>query len=253
MADKLILGVRELVEFCCRSGDLGYDGSPGVKALQGLQTHQKIQQRYRSQADSEVAVKWLGRSDDIEIELGGRIDLLFADETPPRIEEIKTVYTYAPGLESDPLHWAQLKCYGACYAREHALEEVNLSLNLVNLFSRQEQRHAKVFPRRELESFVETTLRQYLHWQRQVAALRRQIRQQARALEFPFGQFRAQQRYFAAEVYRAMVNRQRLMVEAPTGSGKTISTLFPALKAIGEDQCDQVVYLSAKVSGSSRR
>lgn len=252
MADKLILGVRELVEFCCRRGDLGYDGSPGVKALQGLQIHQQIQQRYRSQADSEVAVKWLGRSDDIEIELGGRIDLLFADETPPRIEEIKTVYTYAPGLESDPLHWAQLKCYGACYAREHALDEVILSLNLVNLFSRQEQRHAKVFPRRELESFVETTLRQYLHWQRQVAALRRQIRQQARALEFPFGQFRAQQRYFAAEVYRAMVNRQRLMVEAPTGSGKTISTLFPALKAIGEDQCDQVVYLSAKVSGQQQ-
>jgi Rad3-related DNA helicase len=252
MADKLTLGVRELVEFCCRSGDLGYDNGPGVKALEGLQTHQKIQQRYRAQAESEVAVKCSTRIDDIEIELGGRIDLLFADETPVRIEEIKTVYAHAPGNEEDRLHWAQLKCYGACYAREHGLDEVNLSLNLVNLFSRQEQRHARIFSRDELESFIEETLRQYLRWHQQVEAQRQLIRRQARALSFPFDEFRDQQRYFAAEVYRAVVNRQRLMVEAPTGSGKTISTLFPALKAIGEDHCDQIVYLSAKVSGQQQ-
>ncbi len=252
MADQLKLGVRELVEFCCRSGDLGYDNSPGVKALQGLQTHQKIQQRYQAQAESEIAVKWQSRIDDIDIELGGRIDLLFADEKPIRIEEIKTVYAHAPGAESDALHWAQLKCYGACYAREHELEQINLSLNLVNLFSHQEQRHAQVFARAELEIFVEATLRQYLRWHRQIAAQRELTRQQARALAFPFDEFRDQQRYFAAEVYRAVVNRQRLMVEAPTGSGKTISTLFPALKAIGEDHCDQIVYLSAKISGQQQ-
>ena len=252
MADQLKLGVRELVEFCCREGDLGYDSSPGVKALEGLQTHQKIQQRYQAQAQSEVAVKWLGRIGATDIELGGRIDLLFADESPARIEEIKTVYAHTPGSEEDSLHWAQLKCYGACYALEHGLDEVNLSLNLVNLFSRQEQRHARVFSRQDLEIFVEATLRRYLRWHRQVAAQWQLTRQQAQTLAFPFDEFRAQQRYFAAEVYRAVVNRQRLMVEAPTGSGKTISTLFPALKAIGEDHCDQIVYLSAKISGQQQ-
>lgn len=252
MADKLTLGVRELVEFCCRDGDLGYDNSPGVKALEGQQTHQKIQQRYQSRAESEVAVKWRTRIDDTEIELGGRIDLVFADESPARIEEIKTVYAHDPNNETDALHWSQLKCYGACYAREHALDEINLSLNLVNLFSQQEQCHAKVFTRPALEAFIEQILRQYLRWHRLVAAQRQLTRQQARAMDFPFERFRARQRHFAAEVYRAVINRQRLMVEAPTGSGKTISTLFPALKAIGEDQCDQVVYLSAKVSGQQQ-
>jgi len=252
MADKLKLGIRELVEFCCRNGDLGYDNGPGVKALDGLQTHQKIQQRYRNEANAEVAVKLLIGIDDFDIELGGRIDLLFSRETPLRIEEIKTVYTRAAGNEHDAVHWAQLKCYGACYAAEHQLDEVRLSLNLVTLFSQHEQRHSKVFTRAELETFVAQTLQQYLHWHRLVEQQRKNTREQARALEFPFASFRHQQRGFAAEVYPAILNRQRLIVEAPTGSGKTISTLFPALKSIGEDQCDQVIYLSAKVSGQQQ-
>ena len=252
MADKLKLGIRELAEFCCRDGDLGYDNSPGVKALQGQQTHQKIQQRYRGQAEAESAVKLLARIDDIDIQLGGRIDLIFAGESPPRIEEIKTVYAHGKDNADDAVHWAQLKCYGASYAREHQLDEVNLSLNLVALFSQQEQRHHKIFSRAELDAFVDQALRHYLHWYRLVEQQRETTRQQAQALEFPFPSFRHQQRGFAAEVYRAILNQQRLIVEAPTGSGKTISTLFPALKAIGEDQCDQVIYLSAKVSGQQQ-
>jgi DNA excision repair protein ERCC-2 len=252
MADKLKLGIRELVEFCCRNGDLGYDNTPGVKALDGLQTHQKIQRRYRAEAEAEAAVKLLTRIDDLDIELGGRIDLVFTDETPLRIEEIKTVYAHGAGNADDAVHWAQLKCYGACYAAEHQLDEVNLSLNLVTLFSQHEQRHSKIFTRAELEAFVAETLQHYLHWYRLVDQQRNITREQAQALEFPFASFRHQQRGFAAEVYRAILNRQRLIVEAPTGSGKTISTLFPALKAIGEDQCDQVIYLSAKVSGQQQ-
>ena len=252
MADKLKIGIRELVEFCCRSGDLGRDNSPGVKALDGLLTHQKIQQRYQDQAESEVTVKLSTRIDDFDIELGGRIDLLFVREAPVRIEEIKTVYAHVPEDADDALHWAQLKCYGACYAREQQLDEVNLSLNLVTLFSRHEQRHHQQFAHAELDAFLEQTLRQYLRWYRLVAEQQQAARQQAQALEFPFDGFRRQQRGFAAEVYRAIQNRQRLIVEAPTGSGKTISTLFPAIKAIGEDLCDQVVYLSAKVSGQQQ-
>jgi DNA excision repair protein ERCC-2 len=204
MADKLKLGIRELVEFCCRNGDLGYDNSPGVKALEGLRTHQKIQQRYRGQAEAEIAVKLLARIDDLDIELGGRIDLLFAGEAPPRIEEIKTVYAHVAGNADDAVHWAQLKCYGTCYAREHQLDEVNLSLNLVALFSQQEQRHSRIFSRAELDAFVEQTLQHYLRWYRLVEQQQQITREQAQALEFPFASFRHQQRGFAAEVYRAI-------------------------------------------------
>ena len=252
MAHKLKLGIRELVEFCCRDGDLGNDNGPGVKAMDGLQTHQKIQRRYNALAEAETRIGLRICIDDFEIELGGRIDLLFAGESPPRIEEIKTVYSHQQGAVDDTVNWAQLKCYGACYAIEHQLDEVRLSLNRVSLFSRHEQRQQQVYSRSELELFVEQTLARYLRWYRLVAEQTRLTRQQAQALAFPFAQFRRQQRGFAAEVYRAIQHQQRLTVEAPTGSGKTISTLFPAVKAIGEDQCDQIIYLSAKVSGQQQ-
>jgi Rad3-related DNA helicase len=252
MAQQLKLGIRELVEFCCRDGDLGTDNGPGVKAMEGLHTHQKIQRRYNALAEAETRVKLHSRIDDFEIELGGRIDLLFAAESPPRIEEIKTVYSHQQGGADDAVNWAQLKCYGACYVIEHRLDEIRLSLNRVSLFSHQEQRQQQVYSRGELEQFVEQTLARYLRWYRLVAEQTGITRQQAQALAFPFAQFRHQQRGFAAEIYRAIQKQQRLTVEAPTGSGKTISTLFPALKAIGEDQCDQVIYLSAKVSGQQQ-
>ena len=89
MAQSLKLGIRELVEFCCRSGDLGANNGPGVKALDGLQTHQKIQRRYNALAEAEVRTGLHARIDDFEVELGGRIDLVFSTESPPRIEEIK--------------------------------------------------------------------------------------------------------------------------------------------------------------------
>ena len=155
-------------------------------------------------------------------------------------------------MASDAVHWAQLKCYGACYAAQHQLDEVSLSLNRVSQFSQQEQRDVEVYTRDALEEFLQQTLQHYLQWQSLVAKQREATREQARALVFPFADFRHQQRGFAGEVYRAIQNRQHLVVEAPTGSGKTISTLFPALKAIGEDQCDQVIYLSAKISGQQQ-
>jgi Rad3-related DNA helicase len=252
MAGQLKLGIRELVEFCCRDGDLGNDNGPGVKAMQGLQTHQKIQRRYSALAEAEIRVGLQTCIEGFDIELGGRIDLLFAGESPRRIEEIKTVYSHQQNAVDDSVNWAQLKCYGACYAVEHGLDEVRLSLNRVSLFSLQEQRQQHVYPRAELELFVEQILLVYLRWYRLVAQQAALTRQHAQALDFPFAQFRHQQRGFAAEVYRAIQGQQRLTVEAPTGSGKTISTLFPALKAIGEDYCDQIVYLSAKVTGQQQ-
>ena len=219
----------------CRGGDLGYDDGPGVKAVDGLQTHQKIQRRYSALATAEVRVALQLDIDGQAVELGGRIDLLFEKETPPRIEEIKTVHRHLDAADPETskldLHWAQLKCYGACFTREQGLDEVNLCLNQVSLFTRDEQRAERVFTAAELQQFVEQTLRAYLDWQRMVDSYRATMREQARALDFPFSRFRHQQRGFAAEVYCTIRDGGRLTVEAPTGSGKTLSTLFPAQKS----------------------
>ena len=80
------------------------------------------------------------------------------------------------------MHWAQLKCYGACYAAEHQLDEVSLSLNRVSLFSQQEQRDVEVYTRAALDDFLQQTLQHYLQWQSLVTKQRETIREQARAL-----------------------------------------------------------------------
>jgi Rad3-related DNA helicase len=247
----LKIGIRQLVEFCCRSGDLGFDGGPSASAQEGIKTHQKIQKKYRKQALAEQTLKLEIRLDEYKIELGGRVDLIFAAESPPRIEEIKTVYSFMVEFSEDydSAHWAQAKCYAACYALEHDLDEVAVSVNYVNLFNFQEHRISNTFSRSELEDFLNQTLRQYLVWHQLVSSQREALRASAQALEFPFAEYRAEQYRFSAQVYRAIQNSNRLLVEAPTGSGKTISTLFPSVKAIGEDIADQIIYLSAKTSG----
>jgi DNA excision repair protein ERCC-2 len=253
MTTAIKLGIRQLVEFACRSGDLGYEGGPSPSALEGIQTHQKIQKRYRKEAIAEQTVKLEIQIDDYNIELGGRVDLLFANETPPRVEEIKTVYSFMDDFSDDydEPHWAQAKCYAIAYALEHQLDEIAVSLNYVNLFNHMEHRQTRSFQRAELESFLQEVLRCYIDWYHLVSQHRDKLVNSANALAFPFENFRAQQHRFAASVYRSIKQNSRLLAEAPTGSGKTISTLFPSVKAIGEEFADQIIYLSAKTSGQN--
>jgi len=253
MKAPIKLGIRQLVEFSCRSGDLGFDGGPSASALEGIQTHQKIQKRYRKEAFAEAVVKLETCIDEYNIELSGRVDLLFEHETPPRVEEIKTVYSFMNDISTDydEPHWAQAKCYAVAYAMEHQLDKIAVSLNYVNLFNQREHRRTRVFTRFELETFLRETLQRYIDWHHLVSKQRERLIDSAKLLSFPFENFRAQQHRFAASVYRNIKQNHRLLAEAPTGSGKTISTLFPSVKAIGEDIADQIIYLSAKTSGQN--
>lgn len=254
MTETVKLSIRQLAEFCCRSGDLGFDGGPGVKGQEGLRTHQAIQKRYQKQAIAEYRIQFEIDIDEYHIELGGRIDLLFEQESPLRIEEIKTVYSFMNSFSEtfDEPHWAQVKCYAACYALQNSIDTLVVSLNYVNLFNHQEHRQNQNYQCDELEAFLLQLLQQYLDWHRLIQQQRRQTLISARALEFPHASFRQQQRALAAYIYRNIQQQSQLMVEAPTGSGKTISTLFPSVKAIGENLTDQIVYLSAKTSGQNQ-
>ncbi len=243
-----------MVEFCCRCGDLSLDHSPSASAQEGLRTHQKIQKRYAEEAIAEYRLKLNLDIDTDNVDLGGRIDLLFENEQPPRVEEIKTIYSHMNTFSEsyDEPHWAQVKCYAAAYAIEQELDEVAISLNYVNLFNHQEYRQTKTLQRKTLVSFLQQVLRQYLDWHRLIEAQHQATLSSAAALQFPHKSFRQQQHHFASQVYRNIQRQGQLMVEAPTGSGKTISTLFPSVKAIGENLVDQIIYLSAKTSGQNQ-
>ena len=138
MNATLKISVGELVAFCCRSGDLGSSGVP-VTAQEGIRAHLKIQRKYSGQAIAEQSIKLTTVVDEFDIELGGRIDLLFNNEVPPKIQELKTVRRLSRHetqssqddlfADNNNLHWAQVKCYAACYAIENKLPQVQVSLN----------------------------------------------------------------------------------------------------------------------------
>ncbi len=254
MSQTLRIGIRQLVEFCCRSGDLGFEGGPAPSALEGLRTHQKIQQRYRREAIAEHSLKLEFNIANYQVKLGGRIDLVFDKESPPRVEEIKTIYSFMNSISAsyEEPHWAQVKCYAACYAIEQNIQRVAFSLNYVNIFNHQEYRQTKIFERETLDRFIQEILNQYISWYRLIQQQQHLTRSSAVELQFPHQDFRQNQHFFASQVYRNIQRKGQLMVEAPTGSGKTISTLFPAIKAMGENLIDQIIYLSAKTSGQNQ-
>jgi len=254
MSNLIKIGIRQLVEFCCRSGDLGFESGPGPSAQEGLRTHQKIQKRYQDEALAEYRLNFSLEIDGFEIELGGRIDLLFENENPPRVEEIKTIYSLmnAEVERFEESHWAQVKCYAAVYALQENIETLQISLTYANLFNLQEYRQTRLSNRAELVEFLQQTLRRYIKWHELISSQHEETLASTSKLEFPYAEFRQQQHHFASQVYRNIQRKGHLMVEAPTGSGKTISTLFPSIKAIGENLIDQIVYLSAKTSGQNQ-
>ncbi|WP_237060271.1 ATP-dependent DNA helicase [Microbulbifer sediminum] len=255
--------VGELVAFSCRTGDLVGDSSGGPTAQEGIRAHQKLQKKRPKGSEAEYRLQVGLEIDGHSVVLGGRVDILHppADlHTLVQLDEIKTTYLPPEQLPESvrQLHWAQLKIYGYCYLLQQQAEtgvpvtgqsRVALQMLWHNLKDRNTYPELQEFTWPELEGFSLTALRHYLQWHRDWQAHRARVQESARALPFPFPGYRPGQRELAVAAYRCLRDGGELVVEAPTGIGKTISTLFPAIKAVGEQQVDQLVYLTAKNSG----
>ncbi|WOX05588.1 ATP-dependent DNA helicase [Microbulbifer pacificus] len=259
----LRLSVGELVAFSCRTGDLIADTPSGPTALEGIRAHQKLQKKRPPGSEAEyrleVEYPFLGET----IVLSGRVDIVHPQSDlhrPAQLDEIKTTYCHPEQLADSvrELHWAQLKIYGFCYllqrqegtgAAPDRADCLRLQMQWYNLKQKKSHPELREFAWPELEDFAHKALRSYLEWHRAWQQQRNSVRTSAHALEFPFPNFRPGQRELAISAYRCLRDGGELVAEAPTGIGKTVSTLFPAIKALGENHLDQLVYLTAKNSG----
>ena len=271
---QLKLGVKELVYFACRSGDLNADTVVGPTAREGQLTHKKLQSLKTDSQQAETSLKVTLEVDEDTVVLGGRVDLLDTRDRIAEIIEIKSTYVsprHLPAAVLD-LHWAQLKVYGYLLSlsdlpeitnpselpeleqatvspHKTSIEQVRLQLACHNLLDDVTYRDSRQFEVADLAEFTIEAIRCYLKWYRAVEESRRLMRESAIAMEFPFKDFRSGQYKMAAAVYLTIKNNGRLLCEAPTGTGKTISTLFPACKALAEGHMSQIVYMTAKTSG----
>ncbi len=242
--------VRELVEFVLRRGDLGGEGffvAPG-RALAGTRGHQRVQKSRPDGYQKEVPIYYDVETSEFILRIQGRIDGLIDAPEEVALEEIKTVQDSWDG-NADPLHWAQAKFYGFIYAHNHALKKIALRLTYLNLESGEMTEFRDLFSIADLSSFFEETTAIYLEW---IGERHRWCEERDRSierLEFPFPCYREGQRELAVAAYRALARGGRLFVEAATGIGKTMSVLFPALKALGEGKLERVFYLTARTVG----
>ena len=242
--------VRELVEFVHRTGDLGGDGqfmAPN-RALAGTLGHQMLQRSRPPEYQSEVRLSYDIEGPDFVLRVQGRLDGVIAEATGVRLEEIKTVGQGWDGRPA-PLHWAQAKCYAFIYARQQNLDRLTLQLTYLNLDTKKVTEFCEVHTLSELADFFDATLDFYQQWMSEQFHWRQARDASIRPLAFPFAQYRPGQRQLAVVAYQTLARGERLFLEAPTGIGKTISVLFPAVKALGEGHLERIFYLTATTLG----
>lgn len=243
------ISVRNLVEFVMRSGDLDNRrmGAAEKDAMQaGSRIHRKIQRRMGADYRAEVSMKHVVDEGDFQIAVEGRADGVIANPSGVTIDEIKGVYLDVERLEEAiPVHMAQAMCYGYMYLSDHELDSISVQVTYCNLETEEIRRFVRDFGFEELETWFQGLIHEYVKWANYL--YQHGVRRDAslKELEFPYP-YRAGQKELAVSVYRSILRGKNLFIQAPTGVGKTLSTVYPGLKAMGEGLVEKMFYLTAK-------
>ncbi|EAE6208325.1 ATP-dependent helicase [Listeria innocua] len=239
------ISVRRLVEFVLKSGSIDSRMTSSDRALEGTKIHQLLQKEAGEEYEAEVSLKLVRVIDDISFTLEGRADGVINGEM---IDEIKTTEVEMDEITEDfrPLHWAQLICYGFMLAEKSDLAEVTLQLTYYQVADKEVKQFTRVMSRKEMSTFVDDLLSKYAIWAKMSADWEMKRNKSIQELTFPYDGYRRGQRELAIAVYRTAMDDEKLFCEAPTGIGKTMSTLFPSVKAMGEGKADKLFYFTAK-------
>ncbi len=246
---EIKLSVRNLVEFMLRSGNIDSQFISNASALEGTRAHQKVQKDNQDKGYSpEVSLKYSLEYEGFSFRIEGRADGIIAKDTGIIVDEIKSTNRPLEYIDEDynETHWAQAKCYAFIYAVQNELPEIGVQLTYFQLDSDEIKQFLKVFSQTELTTFFYNLIDQYLVWARLSSDWVTKRNAAIRALNFPFASYRRGQRELAVAVYKTIVEQQKLFVQAPTGIGKTMSTLFPAIKSMAEGHTAKIFYLTAK-------
>ena len=249
MSKQIKVSVRNLVEFVLRSGDIDNTFVGSTRAVEGTRAHQKVQSSYGEEYTPEYTLKHILNYEDFTIEIEGRADGILIENENIIIDEIKS--TTRPLDEIDEgyynqLHWAQGKCYGYMYAKENKIEELMVQITYFNIESEETKKFIRCYTFKELEGFFLGLIEEYIEWANMTFYWELVRDAAIKELSFPFKNYRKGQRKLAVAVYETILNGKNLFAQAPTGIGKTISTIFPPIKAIGEGIASKVFYLTAK-------
>jgi DNA excision repair protein ERCC-2 len=239
------VAVRALCEFTAKRGDLDLRFTPSPTAQEGIAGHAIVAARRGEHYRAEVSLA----GDYGLLHVRGRADGYDPDQN--LIEEVKTYrgqFTSIPDNHRH-LHWAQLRVYGHLMCVEFDMPSVNLALVYFDIGSQKETVLRETRTREELAAIFEEQCQRFIAWAEQEARHRAARDAALNDMRFPHTDFRPGQRQLAEAVFRANAGKRCLLAQAPTGIGKTVGTLFPALKAAPGAAIDKVIFLAAKTPG----
>lgn len=249
MEKVISISVRNLVEFLLRSGDLDNrrDSLADREAMQkGSRLHRKLQKRMGGDYRAEQALVYRRSYEAFSIQLDGRADGIFTEKGITWIDEIKGMYLDVNSLEEPfAVHLAQAKCYAAIWGIQQGEERLGVQLTYANLDSEELRRFRQEYTAEELKEWLEELLQAYYKWADFEYQWKLKRDASMAALEFPFP-YREGQRTLVAGVYRTIQQRKELFIQAPTGIGKTMSAVYPAVRALGNGLGEKIFYLTAK-------
>lgn len=259
---EIHVSVRQLVEFILREGSIDNRKTAGSdNAMQeGSRIHRMIQRRMGSEYHAEVGLKYAWNAGNYDITIEGRADGIIdysygshgeavrAESVQEKvvIDEIKGTYRELKRINKPAgVHLAQAKCYAYIYARENRLETIGVRITYCNMESEEVKYFNEDYSFEELERWFDGLMAEYKKWADFRFAWDKTRTASIKGLAFPFP-YREGQKELVTYVYQTIYHRKKLFLEAPTGVGKTISTVFPSVKAMGEGMAERIFYLTAK-------
>ena len=271
---EIRLSVRSLVEFIFRSGDLDNRRrtSSELAMAEGNRVHRMLQKKGGGGYHAEVGLRWHYEAEEYDICLEGRADGILEDYVPEEyrklgeqmplfateyglmdvptpltyIDEIKGTYQALSRIKEPYLeHLAQAKCYAYIVAMEEELPEIGVRVTYCNFEDHDLKYFHYRFKKEDLAEWFEEAMQELLKWVRYHFAWKEEKVPSIQSLSFPYT-YREGQKELASYVYQTIYHGRKLFLEAPTGVGKTLSTVFPAVKALGQGLSEKVFYLTAK-------
>lgn len=242
------VAVRHLVEFILRKGSIDSRHTSEHTAQEGARIHRMLQKEAGDNYQKEVHLALEIPLNERTYIVEGRADGIIEEDEQVVIDEIKTSEPAFEDLrpEAVDMYWYQAMCYGHIYCVQEKLTKISIQLTYYQTTEKIITRTRKEFAAEELAIFFEDLVARFEEWMIFRENWRKIRNSSLKELTFPYGEYRKGQRELAVAAYKTILTERQLFVEAPTGTGKTISTLFPSLKAIGEEKAKRIFYLTAK-------
>ena len=251
ITEEIRISVRELVEFVLRSGDIDnrHHASPDQAMQEGSRIHRMIQRRMGSEYQAEVSLRYTHPTEDYRLVLEGRADGVIDKPEGVTIDEIKGTYRELAFMkEPVPVHLAQAKVYAAMFLHrfpDRELPGIQVQMTYCHMETEEIRYFNYSYTTREIQEWFGELIRSYLKWADYQFQWKRKRDASIRQLEFPFP-YREGQKELVTYVYQTIYHEKKLFLEAPTGVGKTIATVFPAVKAMERGMGQKLFYLTAK-------